>query len=74
MTGSGCSAGCWRAGLLAAARAAGGCTPATAERALALAQAHGRITHSIRETNALNLDRRLTVLQAFDLIDKARRA
>jgi DNA polymerase-3 subunit delta' len=59
--------------LVTAARQAAA-TPATADRALALAQAHGRITHSIRETNALNLDRRLTVLQAFDLIDKARRA
>ncbi len=40
----------------------------------ALAQAHTTIGHSIRETNALNLDRRLTVLQAFDLIEKAQRA
>ncbi len=32
------------------------------------------IGRSIRETNALNLDRRLTMLQAFDQIDKARRA
>jgi len=40
----------------------------------ALAQAHTTIGHSIRETNALNLDRRLTVLQAFDLIEQAQRA
>ena len=41
---------------------------------LELARAHEAIGHSIRETNALNLDRRLTMVQAFDLIDKARRA
>ncbi len=40
----------------------------------ALASAHQAIGHSIHETNALNLDRRLTMLQAFDLIDQARRA
>lgn len=41
---------------------------------LALAEAHDAISRSIRETNALNLDRRLTMLQAFEQIDKARRA
>lgn len=41
---------------------------------LALADAHQTIGHSIRETNALNLDRRLTMLQAFDLIEQARKA
>jgi len=40
----------------------------------ALANAHQTIGHSIRETNALNLDRRLTMLQAFDLIEQARKA
>ncbi len=40
----------------------------------ALADAHQTIGHSIRETNALNLDRRLTMLQAFDLIEQARKA
>jgi hypothetical protein len=40
----------------------------------ALANAHQTIGHSIRETNALNLDRRLTLLQAFDLIEQARKA
>mgnify|MGYP001787630016 CR=1 FL=1 len=40
----------------------------------ALAEVHQTIGHSIRETNALNLDRRLTLLQAFDLIEQARRA
>jgi DNA polymerase-3 subunit delta' len=39
-----------------------------------LARAHETISHSIRQTNALNLDRRLTMLQAFDLIEKAQRA
>ena len=60
-------------GWLASSARVAAATPATAARALALAEAHGRIAHSIRETNALNLDRRLTMLQAFDLIDKARR-
>lgn len=40
----------------------------------ALAQAHQTIGHSIRETNALNLDRRLTLMQVFDLIEQARKA
>ena len=48
--------------------------PGTAGQGLALANAHQTIGHSIRETNALNLDRRLTLLQAFDLIDEARKA
>ena len=40
----------------------------------ALASAHQTIGHSIHETKALNLDRRLTMLQAFGLIEQARRA
>jgi len=47
---------------------------AHAATGLALAEAHDAISRSIRETNALNLDRRLTMLQAFEQIDKARRA
>jgi DNA polymerase-3 subunit delta' len=47
---------------------------ADAATGLALAEAHDAIGRSIRETNALNLDRRLTMLQAFEKIDKARRA
>ena len=46
----------------------------SSEKGLALAKAHSSIGHFIRETNALNLDRRLTMLQAFDLIDQAQRA
>ena len=46
----------------------------TTGRGQALANAHQAIGHSIRETNALNLDRRLTLLQAFDLIEQARQA
>lgn len=46
----------------------------TAGQGRALAVAHQTIGHSIRETNALNLDRRLTLLQAFDLIEQARKA
>jgi hypothetical protein len=45
--------------------------PETAGYANALASAGELISHSIRETNALNLDRRLTMLQVFDLIDNA---
>lgn len=48
--------------------------PDAAGQGLELARAHEAIGHSIRQTNALNLDRRLTMVQAFDLIDKARRA
>lgn len=48
--------------------------PAAQQRGHALADAHAAIGHSIRETNALNLDRRLTLLQAFDLIEQARKA
>lgn len=48
--------------------------PDTAATGLALAEAHDAISRSIRETNSLNLDRRLTMLQAFEQIDKARRA
>ncbi|MGI9515307.1 MAG: DNA polymerase III subunit delta' [Anderseniella sp.] len=48
--------------------------PAGRGQGHALAEAHQLIGHSIRETNALNLDRRLTLLQAFDLIEQARKA
>lgn len=48
--------------------------PAGMGQGHALAEAHQLIGHSIRETNALNLDRRLTLLQAFDLIEQARKA
>lgn len=48
--------------------------PADRRQGRALADAHALIGHSIRETNALNLDRRLTLLQAFDLIEQARKA
>ncbi|WP_108882630.1 DNA polymerase III subunit delta' [Anderseniella sp. Alg231-50] len=47
---------------------------ATIGQGQALADCHQTIGHSIRETNALNLDRRLTMLQAFDLIEQARKA
>ncbi len=40
----------------------------------ALAQAHAQISHSIRRTNALNLDRRQAVIDAVKLIDDAMRA
>jgi DNA polymerase-3 subunit delta' len=40
-------------------------------RGLALAQAHAAIGHSIRQTNALNLDRRQTVVHALTVIDAA---
>ena len=60
----------WIAGIAREAAA----RPESAGQGLALAEAHDAISHSIRETNALNLDLRLTMLQAFDLIDKARRA
>ena len=49
-------------------------TAETLRQGQALADAHHTIGHSIRETNALNLDRRLTMLQAFDLIEQARKA
>ncbi len=40
----------------------------------ALARAHDGIAHSIRETNALNLDRRQTAVEALTLLDEALRA
>lgn len=40
----------------------------------ALAQVHVQLSHSIRRTNALNLDRRQTVIDAVKLIDDAMRA
>lgn len=60
----------WIAGAAAKAIRVSG----TTGQGRALALAHQTIGHSIRETNALNLDRRLTVLQAFDLIEQARKA
>ena len=39
-----------------------------------LARAHDGIAHSIREANALNLDRRQTVVEALTLLDEALRA
>lgn len=60
----------WIAGAAAKAVRVSG----TSEQGHALANAHQTIWHSIQETNALNLDRRLTILQAFDLIEKARKA
>ena len=40
-------------------------------RGHALAEAHSAIGHSIRQTNALNLDKRQTVINALSLIDDA---
>jgi DNA polymerase-3 subunit delta' len=40
----------------------------------ALARAHDGIAHSIREANALNLDRRQTAVEALTLLDEALRA
>jgi DNA polymerase-3 subunit delta' len=40
----------------------------------ALARAHDGIAHSIREANALNLDRRQTAVDALTLLDEALRA
>jgi DNA polymerase III subunit delta' len=40
----------------------------------ALARAHDSIAHSIRETNALNLDRRQTAVEALTLLGEALRA
>jgi DNA polymerase III subunit delta' len=40
----------------------------------ALAAAHEQISYSIRQTNALNLDRRQAVIDAVTLIDDAKRA
>ncbi len=61
-------------GWITSAAAAAVRQPAAAHQGHALARAHQLIGHSIRETNALNLDRRLTLLQAFDLIEQARKA
>jgi DNA polymerase-3 subunit delta' len=61
-------------GWLANAAATAARSPGSAATGLALAEAHDAISRSIRETNSLNLDRRLTLLQAFEQIDKARRA
>ena len=64
----------WLAGQLIPAIGAGDFQTVLRVIGLALAEAHDAISRSIRETNSLNLDRRLTMLQAFEQIDKARRA
>ena len=47
---------------------------ADAHKGLVLARAHGQITRSIRQTDALNLDRRQTVVDALMLIGDALKA
>ncbi len=59
---------------ITAAAAAAARQPESGKVAHALSKAHEAIGHSIREANALNLDRRMTLLHAFDLIERARRA
>jgi hypothetical protein len=39
-----------------------------------LAHAHEAVAHSIRQTNALNLDRRQTVLEVISILEDAAKA
>ena len=47
---------------------------AGADKGVALAGAHGEIAHSIRLTNALNLDRRQAILDAMTRLEEAMKA
>ena len=47
---------------------------AQADRGAELAKIHGEIAHSIRLTNALNLDRRQAILDALSRLDEAMKA
>jgi len=47
---------------------------AGASQGAALAGAHGEIAHSIRLTNALNLDRRQAILDAMSRLEEAMKA